>query len=188
MRIAGVKSFLLSYPFAEPIRLPFFGGERTIVKRDAMLIRIETDKGLIGYAPGPGSEKAQRAIESVIAPFLEGRALADPDALRIQFMKGPGADPALAKVYCAVEVGLYDLVAQARGVPLSEVLGGRVRDRIRLYGSAGMYMPPEAYAAEAAAVAALGFRAYKMRPALGAGKRPADRAPDARRPWGRTST
>jgi L-alanine-DL-glutamate epimerase-like enolase superfamily enzyme len=30
-----------------------------------------------------------------------------------------------------------------------------------------MYMPPEAYAAEARAIADLGFRAYKMRPALG---------------------
>ena len=167
MKLRGVRAFLLSYPFGEPIRLPFFGGERTIVKRDAMLIRIETDNGLVGYAPGPGSEVARRAIEDVIAPFLEGRALIDPDALRVQFLNGPGADRELAKVYCAVEVGLYDLVAKARGVPLSEVLGGRVRDRIRLYGSAGMYMAPEAYAAEAAAVAALGFRAYKMRPALG---------------------
>src|SRR5207245_832919 len=50
---------------------------------------------------------------------------------------------------------------------LSEAVGGRVRDRIRLYGSAGMYMPPVKYAEEAAAVADLGFRAYKMRPALG---------------------
>jgi L-alanine-DL-glutamate epimerase-like enolase superfamily enzyme len=47
------------------------------------------------------------------------------------------------------------------------LLGGRVRERIRLYGSAGMYMPPEAYAAEAKAVAELGFTAYKMRPAMG---------------------
>jgi L-alanine-DL-glutamate epimerase-like enolase superfamily enzyme len=47
------------------------------------------------------------------------------------------------------------------------LLGGRVRDSIRLYGSAGMYMSPEAYAAEASAIAALGFRAYKMRPAAG---------------------
>lgn len=147
--------------------MSFFGGERTIVKRDAMLIRIETDSGLTGYAPGPGSEAAQHAIERVVGPFLEGRALGDPDALRVQFLHGPGADPNLAKTYCAVEVGLYDLLGKARGAPLSEVLGGRVRDRIRLYGSAGMYMPPEAYAAEAAAVAALGFRAYKMRPALG---------------------
>src|ERR1019366_1752054 len=48
-----------------------------------------------------------------------------------------------------------------------ELLGGRVRDRIRLYGSAGMYMSGEAYAAEASAIAGLGFRAYKMRPAAG---------------------
>ncbi len=167
MHIERVRSFLLSYPFTEPIRLTFYGGERTIVKRDAMLIRIGADNGLIGYAPGPGSERAQHAIETVVGPFLEGRPLADPDALRIQFLNGPGRDLELAKVYCAVEVGLYDLIAKAHGVPLSEMLGGRVRDRIRLYGSAGMYMPPEAYAAEAAAIAKMGFRAYKMRPALG---------------------
>jgi len=167
MKIAGVRSYLLSYPFEQPIKLPFFGGERTLIKRDAMLIRLETDNGLVGYAPGPGSEKAQQAIQNVIAPFLEGRVLADPDALRVQFQRGHGADPELLKVYCAVEVGLHDLCAKARGVPLSEVLGGRVRERIRLYGSAGMYMSPEAYAAEARAIAGLGFRAYKMRPALG---------------------
>ena len=132
-----------------------------------MLIRIETDRGIVGYAPGPGSEVAHRAITGVIAPFLEERMLADPDALRVQFAEGPGRDPELLKVYCAVEVGLYDIVAKAHGVPLSEMVGGRVRDRIRLYGSAGMYMTPAQYAEEAAAIAGLGFRAYKMRPALG---------------------
>jgi L-alanine-DL-glutamate epimerase-like enolase superfamily enzyme len=167
MRISKVQSFLLSYPFAEPIRLPFYGGERTIVKRDAMLIRIETDTGLVGYAPGPGSEGAQRAIETTIGPFLQGRVVADPDALRVHFVESCEPGRQLLKEYCAVEVGLFDLAAKARGVPLSEVVGGRVRDRIRLYGSAGMYMPPEAYAREAAAIAELGFRAYKMRPALG---------------------
>src|SRR6185369_1714282 len=35
------------------------------------------------------------------------------------------------------------------------------------YGSAGMYMSPEGYAAEAEAVTRMGFRGYKMRPALG---------------------
>ncbi|MDQ6699775.1 MAG: hypothetical protein M3Z36_06290, partial [Acidobacteriota bacterium] len=167
IKIARVQSFLLSYPFSEPIRLPFYGGERTILKRDAMLIRIETDRGVTGYAPGPGSEAAHRAITEIIAPFLEGRMLVDPDALRIQFAEGPGRDPELLKLYCAVEVGLYDIVAKAHGVPLSEMVGGRVRDRIRLYGSAGMYMPPEKYAEEAHAIAELGFRAYKMRPGMG---------------------
>lgn len=167
MRITSVRSYLLSYPFPEPIRLAFWGGERTILKRDAMLIRVEADNGLVGYAPGPGSEAVERAIEQVIAPFLVDRALADPDALRILFLKGPGADPEMAKVYCSVEIALYDLAGKQRGLPVSELIGGRVRDSIRLYGSAGMYMPPEGYAAEAAAIASLGFRGYKMRPALG---------------------
>src|SRR4029077_13564784 len=167
MKITSVRSFLLSYPFPEPVRLPFYGGERTLLKRDAMFIRIETDNGLVGYAPGPGSESVHRIIGETIAPFLEGRVLADPDALRVLFLQGPGADASLAKIYCAVEIALYDLAGKARGVPVSELLGGRVRDSIRLYGSAGMYMSPDAYAAEASAIADLGFRAYKMRPAAG---------------------
>src|SRR5579872_1551052 len=109
MKISSVRSFLLSFPFAEPIRLPFFGGERTIVKRDAMFVRIETDNGLVGYAPGPGSEQAQQAITDTVAPSLADRTLADPDALRAQFLEGPGADPELAKVYCCAEIALYDI-------------------------------------------------------------------------------
>jgi L-alanine-DL-glutamate epimerase-like enolase superfamily enzyme len=167
MKISSVRSFLLSFPFPEPIKLPFYGGERTILKRDALFIRIQTENGLVGYAPGPASEGVHHAITKVIAPWLEGRTIADPDALRVLFLDGPGANPDLAKIYCAVEVALYDLAGKAMGMPVSELIGGRVRDRIRLYGSAGMYMPPEAYAAEAAAIKEMGFRAYKMRPALG---------------------
>ncbi|MCX6623981.1 MAG: mandelate racemase/muconate lactonizing enzyme family protein [Acidobacteria bacterium] len=166
MKIRRIRSSLLSYPLAEPLKLAYFGGERTIRKRDAMLIRIETDNGLAGYAPGPASEAAQRAIEECIAPFLEGRSIVDPDALRVQFLQGPGMDPSLVRAYCAVEIGLFDLVGKARGIPVSELLGGRGRDRIRLYGSAGLYMPAGRYAEEAAAISNLGFRAYKMRPGL----------------------
>jgi len=106
MKITRVESFLMSYPLPEPLNMRFYGGERTILKRDAMLVRIQADNGLVGYAPGQGSEKADRAIKGTIAPFLEGRTLADPDALRVLFLHGPGGDPELAKVYCSVEVGL----------------------------------------------------------------------------------
>jgi len=167
MKIANVQSFLMSYALPEPLKLAFYGGERTIVKRDAMLIRVTTDKGLVGYAPGPGSEITDNFIKATIGPFLEGRTLADPDALRVQFFDQPGSDVEMRKAYCAVEVALYDLAAKAQGVPLSELLGGRVRDRIRLYGSAGMYMDPIQYAEEAAAIEGLGFKAYKMRPGRG---------------------
>jgi L-alanine-DL-glutamate epimerase-like enolase superfamily enzyme len=167
LKITGVQAHLLSYPFEAPIKLTYHGGERTILKRDAMLIRVETDGGIVGYAPGQGSERAKQVIETLIAPFLTGRNLGDPDALRVLFVKSAGDDEYAAKTYCSVEIALMDILGKAKGLPISELIGGRVRDRIRLYGSAGMYMPPEKYAEEAAAIAALGFRAYKMRPALG---------------------
>jgi L-alanine-DL-glutamate epimerase-like enolase superfamily enzyme len=73
----------------------------------------------------------------------------------------------VVKTYRAVEIALIDLAAKFDGCAMSELVGGRQRDRIKLYGSAGMYMSPEGFAEEAAAIAGLGFTAYKMRPALG---------------------
>lgn len=167
MNIARLDAYLLSFPLPEPVKLRYFGGERTIIKRDALLIRVETDGGRVGWAPGPCTEYARDRIQAEIGSFLNGRAVTDPDALRVQFLHGPGRDGDLAKLYGSVEIALYDLAAKAKGVPVSELLGGRVRDRIQLYGSAGMYQPPEKYAAEAAGIAELGFPAYKMRSALG---------------------
>jgi L-alanine-DL-glutamate epimerase-like enolase superfamily enzyme len=161
VKITSVESFLLSCPLAEPLRLPFWGGERTIVKRDAMFIRITTDTGLRGYAPGPADERAHRVIRDEIGPFLVGK---DPLRWRDLDFKGNAASE---RVYRAVEVAVMDASARYEGCALSDVIGGRVRDRIKLYGSAGMYMSPEGYAEEAAAVQAMGFPAYKMRPALG---------------------
>ena len=71
-----------------------------------MLIRVETENGLVGYAPGEGSEKAHQAIMELIAPFLIGRVLADADALRVQFDRHMQSRPDLMKTYCTVEVAL----------------------------------------------------------------------------------
>jgi len=151
----------MSCPLPEPLRLPFFNGERTILKRDAMLIRVTTDTGLRGFAPGPAHERAAKEIKEVIAPFLTGK---DPRQWRDFNFQG-GLE--LTKTYHAVEIAVMDAAARFEGCALSELIGGRKRDTIKLYGSAGMYQPPEKYAEEAAAVQAMGFPAYKMRPALG---------------------
>ncbi|MBI2688817.1 MAG: mandelate racemase/muconate lactonizing enzyme family protein [Acidobacteria bacterium] len=167
MQIRSVRCHLLSYVFPEPVELNYYGGTRRIVKRDAMLIRVEADNGLVGYGPGEGSETAERTIREIIAPWLEGRVLRDADALRVQFQAGPGTHAKTSHIYGTVEVALYDLLGKFQDRPVSELLGGRVRDRIGLYGSAGMYQPPEEYAREAALTKELGYSAYKMRPAAG---------------------
>ncbi|HEX6223393.1 MAG TPA: mandelate racemase/muconate lactonizing enzyme family protein [Chryseolinea sp.] len=161
MKITNVQAFLMSYPMDQEIALPFWGGIRTIVKRDAMLIKITADNGLAGYAPGPAFFRAQEEINTVIRSFLLGR---NPlEWKKFQF----NGDPDLLKTYYATEVALLDLAGKFEGCSISELMGGRVRSSIKLYGSAGMYMSPEQYAEEAAAIKAMGFSAYKMRPGMG---------------------
>ena len=161
MHITKVEAFLMSYPMPEPVVLPFWGGVRTILKRDAMLIKVQTDNGLVGYAPGPAHERAAVEIKNVIGPFLLGK---DPRKWKsLQF----SGDLDIRKTYHAAEVALIDLAAKYEGCSMSELLGSRKRSTIKLYGSAGMYMSPEAYADEAAAIAGMGFPGYKMRPAAG---------------------
>lgn len=167
MRIRRVEAFLLSCPLDPVVTMSYYGGRRTIVKRDAMIVRVEADNGLIGYGPGPAHEGALQRIRTVVAPFLEGRELREPDAVRILFSMSPGVTPADLRYYAAVEIALFDLTAKSYGVPVSDLLGGRVRDEIRLYASAGMYMPAGGYLREAEAAADLGFHAYKFRPGLG---------------------
>src|SRR5215467_8266780 len=126
MIISEVQAFLMSFPFPQPMRLPFYGGERTILKRDAMLIRVTADNGLVGYAPGPAHERAAREIHDIIAPFLIGK-----DLLRWREIKFAG-DLEISKTYRAVEIAVMDLAARLEGCPLSELIGGRKRNRIKL--------------------------------------------------------
>lgn len=151
----------MSCPMQEEIALPFWGGVRTILKRDAMLIKVTADNGLTGYAPGPAFPRALEEINTVIRSFLLGK---DPLQWK-QF--GFTSNPETVKTYYATEVALLDLVGKYEGCSISELMGGRVRSEIKLYGSAGMYMSPEKYAEEAAAIQTMGFSAYKMRPGLG---------------------
>ena len=165
MHITDVQAILLSSPMPEPIAMEYYGGVRKIFKRDAGLVRVLTDKGVSGWGPAPAAAAAVQTINGAIRREITGRDPEQIDALRKHVLSCCGAEATLP--FGGVEIALYDLLGKAAGCPVYELLGGKVRDRIRLYGSAGMYQPPEAYAREAAAVAAQGFTAYKMRPALG---------------------
>src|SRR5262245_25368662 len=137
MRITDVRAHLLSCPLPEPLQLHYHGGERTIFKRDAALVRITTDRGLTGYGPAPASEGAAAHINGAIRAALVGQDPTGVEELRRRVMAGASSAAALA--FGGVEVALYDLVGKMEGCPLHALLGGKVRDRIRLYGSAGMY-------------------------------------------------
>jgi L-alanine-DL-glutamate epimerase-like enolase superfamily enzyme len=161
MRITDVDAFLLSSPLPVPLRMTYHGGERTVVKRDALVVRVKADNGLTGWAPGVADETTVRAIDDLVSPYLRGR---DPAGWRSFDVNGSRAG---ANAYRAAEIAILDLLGQYEGCPVTDLLGGRVRDTITLYASGGMYQPADGYAAEAAWAAGAGFRAYKLRPGGG---------------------
>jgi L-alanine-DL-glutamate epimerase-like enolase superfamily enzyme len=175
-RITGIRVPRFSCPLPEPLALRFWGGVRTIVKRDGALVAIDTDEGVTGYGTGPTDDASIALIERVVAPALLGH---DPTDIDGAWRKGMAADGpglpagrfarrrALGLAVGAVDVALYDLKGRLLGQPIRDLIGPARRDRVRVYGSAGMYQPAEGYAREARELAGLGFRAYKFRPAIG---------------------
>lgn len=128
------------------------------------LVHVETDAGITGL--GEVASAFQRRgrllcheIETMLAPALVGE---DPRRIahlvaRMDALLDHGE---LAKA--GIEMALWDIKGRALGVPLYELLGGRVRDRIPLSYSIP-WGEPEQMAAFAAQKAAEGFRTVKVK-------------------------
>ena len=120
MIIKSIEPHLLSCPLEEPAVYRFHGGVRTIYKRDAMVVRIETEDGTVGYAPGAASEDNARMIEKEIAPLLVGRKLMDPSSFVEDQVDQKG--DSIWSAAGAVEVALFDLWGKANQCSVTEFL------------------------------------------------------------------
>ena len=174
MRITGVKAHLLTHTLEEPFEMRFALGQRTVFKRDALLIEVETDEGITGWGSGDPGDMGNRSwtpstvagqIGEQIGAILKGEDPLAIDAIWRKVRSESGLDRVrLTQLFGGVDIALWDIAGRAAGLPLCDLLGRR-RDRVTAYASAGMYMPAGGYVAEARELAAAGFTAYKMRTA-----------------------
>ncbi|GHH80391.1 hypothetical protein [Promicromonospora soli] len=137
--------------------------------RPRVLLRITTDDGIDGWAEiyNHGPDLAYPAIIDFIADQVSGI-----DASRVAFVnqllhqsaRFPQGALGLAAV-AAVDHALWDIAAKAVGVPVYQLLGGSVRDRVRVY--AGLYSAPDVRELRdrtAELNATLGVDAFKLSP------------------------
>eukprot|EP01034_Spumella_vulgaris_P041406 gene41406-51271_t len=128
-------------------------------------LKIETDEGIVGW----GEPILEGRAQSVAAAVAElGEYLIGKDPRRIEdhwtvlyrggFYRGGGIH---MSALAGIDQALWDIKGKALGVPVSDLLGGNVRDRIRVYSWIGGDRPSETAAAAQAAVAR-GFTAVKM--------------------------
>ncbi len=118
MRIADIRATPVTVPLEAPLRHANGCHWGRFVRT---IVEVETDDGLVG---------ATAAFEG-LKPYLVGR-----DPARLEEMRFLVANPTASlynnrtQVLAALEFACLDLLGQKWGVPVSEILGGRLRDRV----------------------------------------------------------
>ena len=175
MKIKSVTSHVLSYDLEEELGY----SQQYYSKRTAHLVSVETEDGLVGWGEcfGPGNVALANKVivETVIAPMIIGESAFDRERLWhkvYNLLRDHGQKGMPLQALSGVDIALWDLFGKVTGQPLYNLVGGRCRDRITVYGY-GMMLKrdttwlKENFATEAAEIEAAGFRAVKMKVGLG---------------------
>ncbi len=121
-------------------------------------VRVETDTGLVGWGYGGGGVAAVEIVNRHFRPLLVGRPLTDPAGLEdlwdaLYLASAPYGRRGLAiMALSGVDLALWDLLGQAEGCSICELLGGPRHPRVRAYATGG----------ELARHRDQGFSAYKL--------------------------
>jgi galactonate dehydratase len=130
-----------------------------------MLLKIDTDEGVVGWGE-PVIEGRARTVEAAVhelADYLVGQDPARINDLwqvmyRAGFYRG---GPILMSAIAGIDQALWDIKGKALGVPVYELLGGLVRDRMKTYSWVGGDRPAEIIAG-IEALREAGFDTFKM--------------------------
>lgn len=135
-------------------------------------VRIYTDEGIVGTGECNSAGYAAGFALKQIILHLRSRLIGqDPmnvgplyEMLRRSGRYGGTTNAPIIFAITGIENALYDIVGKALGVPVYQLLGGKYRDRIRLYADchAGESNEPAAYAEKALQVIEEGYSAVKF--------------------------
>ncbi|HEY1291544.1 MAG TPA: mandelate racemase/muconate lactonizing enzyme family protein [Chloroflexota bacterium] len=109
---------------------------------NVLWLQLHTDDGLVGLGETfHGADAAAAYIHQTAAPYLLGK---DPrQVARHAYALGQGmafrAIGAEARGLSAIDVALWDLFGQSVGLPIYRLLGGPVRERMRIYNTCAGY-------------------------------------------------
>jgi len=149
-----------------PMKAPTHGVHGTVSTQRSVLVRVVSDQGAEGWGnvdPTAGYSKSSVAdIAATLRRFAP--ALRGADALNAQRALAlmDRVEPEGFEAKAAIEMALLDLTGRVLGVPITTLLGGRVRDEVHFNAWIGT-VPPAQAAREAVAWADRGFRSAKIK-------------------------
>lgn len=130
-----------------------------------LFVRVETSDGLIGWGEASlegHSEAVEGSFASLRERFIGANANNIEDvwqvAYRLGFYRG---GPVLMSAISGLDQALWDIKGKRLGVPVSELLGGQVRDKIAVYAWIGGDKPSDVIEAAKVRISQ-GFNSVKM--------------------------
>ena len=144
MKITNIKSYQIEGKLKEP----FWWGNGGNDKRSASIVKIETDEGIDGWGEGWGGINEFKDILKVAVidqdPFEREKIWAN----MFNELNNPLIYPGLGgSSMSAIDIALWDITGKKLGVPISVLLGGKVKDKVHVYAT-GLYYTKEDFKEE----------------------------------------
>lgn len=163
MRISKLEIFQIALPLKEPFIISY----HTYHEMPAVIVKIHTDQGIVGYGEAvPDEHVTGETIHSVvanlkykIAPTLLGQ---DPRNIKKvhQLMNEQIVKNGATKA--AIDIACYDILGKVSGLPIYSLLGGRKDENPKIPRVLSI-LEPEVLAVQAKEAVAEGYAEIKMK-------------------------
>lgn len=166
MKIIDVYTHLLDYP----LETAFESASMRFTRRQHVLVEIVCDDGTAGWGECLGPARPNAAVVKAYAAHLIGRNPLETEVLwqeLYNLLRDQGQRGLTMTALSGIDVALWDIKGRHFGVPVSVLLGGRVRESVEAYATGSFRRDGvdrvADNATECAAHAAAGFHAVKIK-------------------------
>jgi galactonate dehydratase len=141
-------------------------------RKNLIFVKVETDAGIHGWGEAYSQYDRDTAVMAqlnALGPYMAGRSPFDIKHFTQFAFDDYAARRGSVELFCAIsgiEQALWDIVGKATGQPVYNLLGGKYREKIRVYANGWSYgmKEPDDYARAAEKVVKMGFTAMKFDP------------------------
>ena len=165
MKIKRILAYRVELPLHETTYK--WSGGKSVTVFDSTIVRVETDTGLVGHGEVcplgpfylPAYAEGVRAGLRELGPHLIG---ADPRQLAKLNRTMDAALKGHPYVKSGIDIACWDILGQASGLPVCELLGGRYGQDVQLYRAISQESP-EQMAAKVAGYRAEGYHRFQLK-------------------------
>jgi len=169
LRIREVRAYPTSFPLpkARNVRL----GIGRAVKRDAVVVKVTTTSGLVGWGeshharcPGAIAHLVNTTLSQLVTGMDASDVIGIWQKIYVKQLGSHGMGAACAMAMSGIDIALWDIRGKATGWPLYKLLGGSGRAIPAYAGGVSLgHQEPKALVNEARALVAAGYGAVKLR-------------------------